>query len=172
MENQTSDETRAAKKAKYNKEKKERARKRKAEEKEKEKEGAAAAAPAEKSNALLESKYPPKQLRRDWAAMKASLIYDERGVGSTPDGDWMYFPAAGPASEKALPASHRDERARWMFLGFVEEGENAREMLPSSDEEGEGEGEKREGEKEEHTEMGGMGVGDSLEGGVAGMALE
>jgi hypothetical protein len=74
-----------------------------------------------------------------------------------------------------------------MSLGFVEEGENAREMLPStSDEESEG-----EGEKGEDVEMGGMGRGarrdeegdggeggkgggDALvgvEGGVAGLAL-
>ena len=76
--------------------------------------------------------------------MKASLVYDERGVGRTPDGGWAYFPAAGPASEKALPAGHASERSRWMCLDFVEEGEGAREMLPSSDEESEGE---REGEE-------------------------
>jgi len=121
--------------------------------------------------------------------MKASLVYDERGVGRTPDGDWAYFPAAEPASEKALPAGSASELSRWMFLGFVEEGEGAREMLPSSDEESEGEG---EGEGEEgDVEMGGMGGkgkgkedkdgdgegeggGDALvgvEGGVAGMVL-
>jgi hypothetical protein len=119
--------------------------------------------------------------------MKASLVYDERGVGRTPDGDWAYFPAAEPASEKALPTGSASELSRWMFLGFFEEGEGAREMLPSSDEESEGEGEGDEGD----VEMGGMGGkgkgkedkdgdgegkggGDALvgvEGGVAEMVL-
>jgi hypothetical protein len=138
---------------------------------------------------LARKKRPPKQFRRDWAAMKASLVYDERGVGRTPDGDWAYFPAAGPASEKALPAGDASERTRWMFLGFVEEGEWAREMMPgTSDEESEGGG--GEGEEGEDEEMGGMGEGDrrdggegeeggkgggdplvGVEGGVAGMVL-
>jgi hypothetical protein len=83
------------------------------------------------SRKLVRKKRPDKQHRRDWAAMKASLVYDERGVGRTPDGDWAYFPAAEPASEKALPAGSASELSRWMFLGFVEEGEGAREMLPS-----------------------------------------
>jgi hypothetical protein len=119
--------------------------------------------------------------------MKASLVYDERGVGRTPDGDWAYFPEAEPASEKALPTGSASELSRWMFLGFVEEGEGVREMLPSSDEESEGEGEGEEGD----VEMGGMGGkgkgkedkdgdgegkggGDALvgvEGGVAEMVL-
>lgn len=117
--------------------------------------------------------------------MRESLIYDERGVGRTPDGDWVYFPAAGPASEKALPAGHRNERARWMFLGFVEEGEGAREMMPGSSDEEEGE-EEGEAEDEEMGGMeggegrkdgggeGGMGGGDAVvgvEGGVAGLVL-
>lgn len=114
--------------------------------------------------------------------MKASLVYDERGVGRTPDGAWAYFLAVRPASEKALPAGHAAERSRWMSLAFVE-GEEGREMLPSSDEESEWE---REGEDEEMGGMGGeggekdgegeegMGGGDvlvGLEGGVAGLVL-
>jgi hypothetical protein len=113
---------------------------------------------------FLENKtdHPPKELRRDWDAMRASLIFDDRGVGHTPDGEWLYYP--GPPSEEVLPAGHAKERAKWMALGFVEDGENAREMLPSSDEEGEGE--KGEKEKGEDVEMGGV------EGGVAGLRVE
>jgi len=55
-----------------------------------------------------------------------------------------------------------------MYMGFEEEGENAREMLPStSDEESEG-----EGEKDRDVEMGGMGGGarqnEEGEGGEGG----
>jgi hypothetical protein len=65
-----------------------------------------------------DSGHPPKAARPDWAAMRQSLIYDERGVGRTPDGAWAFFPrAAEPAFEKALPAGHKEERAGWMFLG-------------------------------------------------------
>ena len=94
--------------------------------------------------------------------MKASLVFDKRGVGRTPDGAWMYYPKAGPASEKALPAGDASERACWMYMGF----EDARELLPGSDDEEEGEG---EGEKGGDVEMG---EGGGLEGGVVGLALE
>lgn len=100
--------------------------------------------------------------------MRASLVFDDRGNGRTPDGNWMYFPSAGPASDEALPAGHASERVKWMYMGFEEEGENAREMLPStSDEESEG-----EGEKDRDVEMGGMGGGarqnEEGEGGEGG----
>ncbi|PMD13720.1 hypothetical protein NA56DRAFT_711727 [Hyaloscypha hepaticicola] len=82
-------------------------RKREKKRKAKEEKAAAAPAPAEKKR----KKNPPKLLRRDWAAMKASLVYDERGFGRTPDGAWAYFLAVRPASEKALPAGHAAERS-------------------------------------------------------------
>jgi hypothetical protein len=101
--------------------------------------------------------------------MRASLVFDDRGVGHTPDGEWLYYP--GPPTKEVLPAGHAAERVKRMSLSFVEEGENAREMLPStSDEESEG-----EGEKGEDVEMGGMGrgarrdeEGDGGEGGKGG----
>ena len=108
--------------------------------------------------------HPPKKERIDWAAMKASLVFDERGVGRTTDGNWMYFPKAEPASEKSLPAGHASERSCWMSMAF-EEGENGREILPGTDDEDEGEGE----EEKEDVEMG---EGGELERGVSGLALE
>ena len=104
--------------------------------------------------------------------MRASLVFDDRGVGHTPDGEWLYYP--GPPTKEVLPAGHAAERVKWMSLGFVEEGENAREMLPStSDEESEGEG---EGEKGEDVEMGGMGRGarrdEEGDGGEGGKGVE
>jgi hypothetical protein len=115
---------------------------------------------------FAERKHDPKPLRRDWEAMRASLVFDDRGVGHTPDGEWLYYP--GPPTKEVLPAGHAAERVKWMSLGFVEEGENAREMLPStSDEESEG-----EGEKDRDVEMGGMGGGarpnEEGEGGEGG----
>jgi hypothetical protein len=116
--------------------------------------------------------------------MRASLVFDDRGVGHTPDGEWLYYP--GPPTKEVLPAGHAAERVKWMSLGFVEEGENAREMLPSTSDESEGEGEKGEDvamggmgrgarrDEEGDGGEGGKGGGDGLvgvEGGVAGLAL-
>lgn len=125
-----------------------------------------------------QAQHPPKGERRDWVATRASLVFDERGTGHTPDGLWLYYPR--PSSHDVLPAGHAAERAKWMFLGFEEEGPNAREILPSTD---------QESEKGDDIEMGGMegpvdknnnevergkGGGDALVGvevGVAGLAL-
>jgi hypothetical protein len=42
--------------------------------------------------------------------MKASLVYDERGVGRTPDGGWAYYIRAVPASEHTIINEKRAEK--------------------------------------------------------------
>jgi hypothetical protein len=42
--------------------------------------------------------------------MKASLVYDERGVGRTPDGAWAYYLRAVPASALTFTNEKRAER--------------------------------------------------------------
>ena len=42
--------------------------------------------------------------------MKASLVYDERGLGRTPDGGWAYYLRAVPASEPTIINEKRAER--------------------------------------------------------------